>query len=179
MTSGDIERDAYPDYRTTRRTEVSAKRLRSLSRRKRARSRDEAAAGHEAWRRYNSRSRSRERGVTTRSILSTANLVRSKGFLETARRGYKTSLIKSHSDQVTVHLSELQQLNLELFRRKLVVHAFNARYEIENYDLDESIRDFNTYGNVQPLPPPASNFLIPASKHPSLASLSVDLVHLF
>lgn len=154
MMSADIEKDAYREYRRTdhtEETEVPANPIRSLSRRERRRRTRKESAGvpaHKAHRPSSSQGRGRDRGATISMILSTADLVRDRGFLGTAQKGYR-SLIKSHGDQVTVHLSELQQLNLECFRRKLVAHAFHARYNTKNYDLGRSIRDFTTYGNVK------------------------------
>lgn len=141
MASGDI-RDAHRNYRVD---DVPADRIRTRSRGKR----------REKVVRRSSRSpiphsRERSRYITTRERLSADALIRDGAFLEKAQQVYSASLITSHGDKVTVHISELQQLNLELIRRKLVAHTFSARYNIEDYDLDGSIHDFTTYGNVLP-----------------------------
>lgn len=145
MNPDDIERDAYRYYRPT----IPADRIRSRSGKRK--------------RRKNSRQRSRSLGsygtgrtdfirVTTRPKLSAAALVQDGSFSQKAQQVYGDSLMTSNGDTVTVHISELQQFNLELMRAKLVAHTFNARFNSDGHDLDESSRDLQTYGKIETSP---------------------------
>lgn len=141
MNPDDIERDAHPHYRPT----IHADRIRSRSGKRK--------------RRKNSRQRSRSLGsygtgradfirVTTRPKLSAAALLQDGSLSQKAQEVYGKSLMTSNGDTVAVHISELQQFNLELMRGKLVAHAFNTRFNRDGHDLDESSRDLQTYGKI-------------------------------
>lgn len=68
------------------------------------------------------------------------------------RLAYEGSLIHLHgSQEVTVHLGELNQIHLELLRERLISHAFKIRYQKkEDYDLDITSRDMTAYSIVFP-----------------------------
>lgn len=145
MDPWDIERDAAVNYRQTIHPDQirsqAGKRKREKNSRQRSRSLD--SYGTE---------RARFIRVTTRPRLSAAALVRQGSFPQKAQRVYGDSLMTSNGDTVAVHISELQQLNLELMRGKLVAHTFNARFNSDGHDLDESSRDLQTYGKISPPP---------------------------
>lgn len=140
MTSGDVERDAHRHYRPT---DLHADQLRSRSRKRKRQKKPRRKS-----RSISSYSTERTRQRTKRSILSANALIRGGSFPDKAQQAYSESLITSYGDKVTVHISELQQLNLELMRGKLVAHTFNARFNSDDHDLDGSSRDLQTYGKI-------------------------------
>lgn len=75
-------------------------------------------------------------------------MLREGDLLKQVELAYRRGLVRSHRDHINVHLSELQQMNLELLRKDLVGHAFNARYKIDKYNHHKASSDVRKYSNI-------------------------------
>lgn len=84
--------------------------------------------------------RSREQKVTAKVLQKEGNLAKQVCL------AYNEGLIELHSGQITVHLSVLQRMNLEFLREKVVLHAFKAQYDTDNYNVDHANSDMKNYG---------------------------------
>lgn len=69
-------------------------------------------------------------------------------FTKRVQRVYRKGLIRSKRKRIDIHLSELQQMNLELLRKNLIVYSFNAVYNTNEYNYRAASADVKAYGNM-------------------------------